>query len=80
MLVLYIGSCDVLMTGAMEWSQSLSRDPVSIICIQFTADPDTVIAGSADGSISVCILQWSQQQFQVLCVNMQLINFVSLDK
>ena len=46
----------VLIIGTMEWCQSLYRDPVSVNCVQFTPDTRRVIAGMANGSISVCII------------------------
>jgi len=44
------------MTGAAEWCQSLHRDPLSVNCVQFTADAKRIIAGTANGNISVCIV------------------------
>jgi len=51
--------CIVLVIGVVDWCHSLYRDPVSVSCVQFTTDTKRIIAGMANGSISVCIIHRS---------------------
>jgi len=44
------------MIGAIEWCQSLYHEPVSVNCVQFTADIERIIAGMANGNIWVSII------------------------
>ena len=46
----------VMMTGSTEWCQLLHHDPFSVNCVQFTADGMRIIAGTANGNVSVCII------------------------
>jgi len=56
----------VMLTGAVEWSRSLSHDPVSVNCVRFTSDSKRVVAGMANGSVTVCVIhrvtQWMSEQ------------------